>query len=247
MTAIKVPLNHFSGNGRVYTREPTGLAAILRGLAIDNARLKVEVSSVHDFTDDSTGTASSIAALPLPVTALDVTAAGGAQTVALAASLVKVQNAGEVMTNTINEASALLGLPANVSASGAQVTADTIPALDLSGTASNGATAASFASTVASFQVAKDNFARLLSGANAVLVAIGAAPLSDTVLGNHAIDLTLAAIPAPVSVSAGPGGVALADTTAFLSAYANNVATLAAAWNAAMNQGTPGALHVVAG
>ena len=55
-------------------------------------------------------------------------------------------------------------------------------------------------------------------------------------------------IPAVVG-SAPTAAVKKADVDAFLASYANNVATLAAAWNAAMNAGSPGqgALHVVAG
>jgi len=250
MATIKIKRHQFSGLSKVYSREPDGLAAILRGLAIDSARLKVEVSGVKQFTDNSTGAGgASIVALPIPSAAIDATSAGGAQTTALNTSLGKIANAGKVIANTINEASSLLGLPASSAATGAQAAADTIPALDKTGTSATGSSAATFASTVAAFKAAKDNLARLANGMNAVFEAVGVAKLSEKNLGVHAIDLALVAIPAATSVAAGPGAVAKADVDAFLTAHANNIATLAAAWNAALNAGTPGqgALHVVAG
>jgi hypothetical protein len=247
MSAIKVKVTEFQGSGKVFSREADGLAAIIRGMAIDNARLKAEVAAVKDFTDNSTGVAGAgIVGLPVPAAAIDATAAGGADVTALNASLVKLQNAGKVITNTINEASALLGLPANASASGAQAAADTIPALDKASTAANGVAAASYASAVSAFKVAAANLNALIYGANGVLVAVGAAALKTAGPFGTPESLTLAAIPAAVAVAAGPGALAKADADAFLAAYANNVATLAAAWDAAFNQGTPGALHVVA-
>lgn len=250
MTAILIKRHQFSGLGKVYSRDPDGLSAILRGIAIDNARLKVEVSGVKQFTDNSTGAAySGLVALTIPLVAIDATSAGGAQTTALNTSLGKIANAGKVISNTINEASALLGLPASSAASGVQAAADTIAALDKTSTSATGASGASFASTLAAFKVAKDNFARLVNGANAIFAAVGASKVSAQVLGPHSLDLALIAIPAATSVAVGSGAVAKADADAFLTAYANNVATLAAKWNAAMNAGAPGAgpLHVVAG
>jgi len=249
MTAILIKRHQFTGLSKVYSREPDGLAAILRGLAIDNARLKVEINTVKQFTDNSGGTAGSgLVALTIPLVAIDATSAGGAQVTALDTSLGKIANVGKVMTGTINEASALLGLPASSAVSGSQASADTIPALDTASTSANGATAATFASAVAALRVAKDNLARIANGMNAVFAAVGAAKVSATVLGPHALDLGLLAIPSVLG--AGPTAAAKkADVDAFLAAYANNVATLAAKWNAALNAGSPGQgpLHVVAG
>ena len=127
MTAILIKRHQFTGLSKVYSREPDGLAAILRGLAIDNARLKVEINTVKQITYNSGGTAGSgLVALAIPLVAIDATSAGGAQVSALNTSLGKIANAGKVLTGTINEASALLGLPASSAASGAQAAADTI-------------------------------------------------------------------------------------------------------------------------
>lgn len=253
MTAIKVKAAQFTGTSKVFSREPDALAAIVRGMLIDTARLKIEVAGVHDFVDNSAGTAgANIVPLVLPQAAIDATTTGGAQTVALNTALVDIQNAGNVIVGTINEASALLGLTAMTSASGTAAVADTIAALVKVATAANGATAASFASAVAAFTAAAVNLDCLIYGANEVLVAIGATALpyvGPYLPGKVATNHVLGAIPVAAAVAVGPGAVAAADVTAFLAAYANNVATVAAAWNAAMNQGTPGAgaLHVVAG
>ena len=251
MSVIKVKTTQFSGTGKVFSREPNALAAIIRGLAVDLARAKVEAASVHDFINNSGGTpASAIAALPLPSAAIDATTAGGAQAVALNTDLTEIQNDGLVMVNTLNEARTLLGLPALSSVSGVQAAADTIAALALVATAGVGAAAASFSSTVAAFKVAENNLALLVDGMNDVLIALGVAPLAATPLGQQVWGTALATIPAAVAVAVGPGAVAATAVTAFLAAYANNVATMAVMWNAAMNQGTgagAGPLHVIAG
>jgi hypothetical protein len=248
MTAIKVRKDQFVGTSKVFGRESDALAAIVRGLAIDNARLKIEVSGVHDFTDNSTGVAgSALVNTPIPAVKIDATSAGGAQAAALNTSLGKIQNAGLVIENTINTARTLLGLALLTGTAGTQATADTIPAQDKTGTSGTGSAAADFVSSVGALKAAKDNLARLTRGANEVLAAIGVAPLAYN-QGSHALDLAIATIATVTASGTGTNALALADATAFLAAYAANVATLAATWNAAMNQGSPGAgaLHVVA-
>jgi hypothetical protein len=249
----KIRVGQFSGLGKLFSREPDGLSAILRGLAIDNARLKIEVAGVRDFTDNSGGTPTPIL-MTLPTTAIDATSAGGAQTTALSASLVKIQNAGKVITNTVNVVRSILGLSPLVSASGTQATADTIPAQDLASTAATGNAAASFASAVASFQQVAFNMQALVNGANEVIAAIDPAGAPMFRAYNERFPyvghLTLAAIPAVISVAAGPGALAKADADAFLFASARDIAALAYAWNAVMNQGGGagvGPLHVIAG
>ena len=250
---IKVKLTQFSGLGKLFSREKDGLAAILRGLAYDNARLKIEVAAIHDFTDNTTGTPTPIL-MTLPLLAIDATAAGGAQTVALNASLVKIQNAGKVATNTINTARTLLGLPLLVSASGVQAAADTLPAQDLASTAANGATAATFVSAVASFKKVAQNMQALVNGANEVIAAIDPdyQPIFRAYNEHYPYvgNLTLGAIPVVTSVAAGPGALAKTAADAFLVQSARNLAALAYAWNAELNQGAGagvGPLHVIAG
>lgn len=246
MTATKIKRDHFVGTSRVFTTDGDGLAAVLRGLAIDNARLKVEVSAVHDFTDNSTGTNGTISFPGLPSGSFDATSAGGATASALNTSLGKAQNAAKVMTNTINVARALLGLTALVCATGTEAAADTIPAQDKTNASTSGSTSAAYASTKAALAVAEGNMFKLAAGANEVLTAIGATaiPLPKV---NRASGVTLGAIPTVTASADGTGAAKNSDVVAELVALANAVATIAAAWNAAMNQSSPGALHVVAG
>ena len=248
MSAIKVRKDHFVGTSKIFSREPDALSAILRGILIDSARLKVEVVGVADLIDNSTGVAAaSLVAVPVPTVAINGTTAGGTLASALNTSLGKVQNAGLVLENTINEARAPLGLPLLTGLSGTQAAANTIPAQDKAGTTGAGALAADYASSVAAFSVAKSNLVRLIHGTNEVLGALGLAPLVVG-QGQTALDLALGTIPTVAASTTGSSALALTDATAFFTAYANNVATLAVAWNAAMNQGTPGAgpLHVIA-
>lgn len=248
MSAVKIRASHFTGLAKVYSRDPDGLAAILRGLAIDNARLKVEVSTVKDFTDNSTGVAgASIVKMGVPTVAIDGTAAGGVTASALNTSLGKIANAGNVMANTINEASSLLGLVATTAASGTQAAADTIPALDKTGASGAGNAVADFATAVTALKRARDNVHHLTNGVNEVLVALGQAPVPCAKV-SHVLDKALLAIPTVNASTTGTSAISKTAVDAYLTAVANNIATLAAAWNAAMNQGTPGQgpLHVVA-
>lgn len=246
---VKVRLDMFSGLGRVYSRQSDGLAAILRGILIDNARAKVEASGVHDFTDNSTGAAGAVALPGLASGAINATVAGGATAAALNTSLGKVQNAGAVIAGTLNEARALLGLPLVTSAAGVVAAADTIPALDKTNAATSGATAADFASAMNALAVAEAIVYDAVEAANEVLVAVGAAPVALPKVPRPSGD-AFAAIPAVTTSPDGTSAAAQVDVQAELVGVANAIATLAAAWNAAMDQGAgPGAgpLHVIAG
>ena len=251
MTTIRVKKTQFTGLSKLFSREPDGLAAIIRGMLYDNASLKLQISGVKDFIDNTTGTPAPTL-LALPLVAIDATSAGGAQVTALNASLVKLQNAGKVATNTLNEARLILGLPLVVSASGTQVTADTLPALDLTSTAGVGTAAATFVSALASFKIVASNLQALVNGANGVLASLGApVPMFRAALESYPSvgGVTLAAIPVTVAVAAGPGAVSKADADAFLAHAANDFAALAFAWNAVLDQGAgagAGPLRVVA-
>lgn len=248
---IRVKASQFSGFSKVFSREPDALGAIIRGMLQDNANLKLQISAIHDFTDNTTG-AGMPGLLPIPSLAINATSAGGAQTTALNASLVKIQNAGKVAANTINTARTILGLPLLVSATGTQATVDVLPAQDVASTAATGTAAATFASAVASFRIVAANMQALVNGADDVLAAIGA-PTPMFRAANQSYPnvgaLLLAAIPVTTSVAAGPGALAKIDADAFLAASAKDLAALAFAWNAVIDQGSgagTGPLRVVA-
>ena len=250
MSAIKVKPDQFSGTGHVHGRGPDHLAAIVRGIAIDNANLKVQAAAVHDFTDNSSGQVVSPAALPLlaapsaPVNAK--TNAVGATLSALNTSLGKTQNALKVMVGTVNEARPLIGLPLLVCAVGAVAAADTIPAQDKTNAATSGNTSANFASTRAALAVAANDLYMLAEGVNEVLVAVGATPIALPKV-SRAYGTTLVTIPTVVADTDGSTAAAQSDVQGFLVAAAEAIATIAAAWNAVMTQSDAVPLHVIAG
>ena len=210
MTAITVRAGQFTGLSKVYNRDADGLAAIVRGLAIDNARGKIESAGVPDVTDNSTGTASAAyVGAPLPLTAIDATSAGGASASALNTSIGKQSNALQVLTNTINNASARLGLPLVSNAYGTQASANTIPAQDLAGTGATGASAADFQSTVNALTIVRANFNRVAHAFNNVSAAIGEPRLSRSVYGPEPQNEIVAAVPTVVASASGPSSAAL--------------------------------------
>lgn len=237
MSAIKVRKDYFSGHSKVFDAGPDALGNIIRGLAIDNARNRIEAAAVADWTDNSTGTAAAaLVAMPLPSAAIDATSAGGAQTTALNTSIGNTNNAFQVIKNSLNNARSRLGLPLVVFAYGTQAAADTIPAQDLTATAASGTSAAKYSTVLTQLTVVRNNFLKLASAFNEVLVALGEVPLALPVAPWGA-GITLGNPGSATSVAAGPGAVAKADVDPFLAAVANNIATLAATWNRYMTQG----------
>ena len=235
----KSSITQFTGLANVYSRNPYGLAAIVRGLAIDNARLKVEVAAVHDFTDNSTGVAASgIVGLPIPRRRdrrdrRGRRSAHGAQRLARQAAERRQgdHEHDQRSLGAARPAGQRLGLrrpgrgrhhPGARQGQHRRQRRDRRSATPRRSPPSTSP---------------PRNLNALIYGANAVLAAVGAPALKTAGPFGTPESLSLAAIPAAVAVAVGPGALAKADADAFLAAYANNVATLAAAWNAALNQG----------
>ena len=251
MPAIKVKATQFTGTSKVFSRDPDGLAAIIRGIAIDNANLKVQVAAVHDFIDNSTGVATSPPVLPNLTPLVDgvvdaTTLAVGANLAALNTSLGKLQNACKVMTNTLNVARSLIGLTALTCAVGTQVTVDTIPAQDKTNATASGTSAANFASAYTALAVGAANVYLLAEGANEVLTAIGALNVTLPKVP-RAYGQVLSAIPAVVADTTGASSASQADVQGWLIAVSQAIATLAATWNVAMTQSDTTPLNVIAG
>jgi hypothetical protein len=250
--SIKVGLNHFTAASKVYSSQSDGLAAIVRNLAVDNARLKLQVAGVADFVNNSTGVvngtngANGLVDIVARPAIFNATSAGGFPVAAGNAALVKIRDAHRVMVNRINIARSNLGLPSLVTSEGTEVTAGTIAAMDRTSTAVAGTLAASYASYVASVAVVKANQRKLKRAYNEVITALDYTVLRSSMVGDVGADFTLAAIPVLVASATGNPSVSNTDGIALLVASSNNVATLAAHWNAAFAQGTPGPLNVVA-
>lgn len=243
MTAIKVKSSQFTGLSKVYSREPDGLAAIVRGLAIDHAKIAVAGASVPSFTDNSGGSAAYPIALPVvPTTPIAVDSAGGVNYADLNTSLGKTQNALAVLSKTINIARNVLGLPLITNAYGTVASANTIPAQDLSGTAATGASAADFETSVAALTIAQQSFFQLVEAANDVFVAVGGSPLQLPPIQRN-LSTLIVAIPSIVAYAANSGeGLNISDANAFLAALASGIAELAYQWNDATTVSTISAL-----
>ncbi|MBY0560006.1 hypothetical protein [Hyphomicrobium sp.] len=253
--AIKVRSSHFVGTSKVFGREKDALAAILRGLAADNAVIAVRTAIADEslaisglkFTDNSTGTAGTAVGSPaLPKEAIAATGSLGADLAAFNAAISKLTNAMAVITGRANTLRAVVGLPNLVSA-GTVATAGTIPAQDKSVAGASGSSAASFVSAKAVLEKVSANLGRLVEGVNDTLVAFGAPAIPTDV--EAPISATGVLSPGTAVAAAATGSVALskADADAFLAKTANDVATIAALWVARVDTLAVAPLKVVAG
>ena len=97
--ATKVKITNFTGAGRVFERTPLGLAPLLRGLAIDNARLAMKTAALSALTDNSGGAVVPVGPLPAAISLVapsgvfSAIAANGVGYAALNTSLGKFRNA----------------------------------------------------------------------------------------------------------------------------------------------------------
>ena len=261
MPAIRVRPDHFSGASKLHTRDVDGLAAMVRGLAIDNARRVCEVAAVGQFVDNSTGTAVTVKQFTfpdftIPTVAFNATASGGVQQAAWNTSVSRISNAQAVLAETINKARGRVGLPL-ITFPGSIVTSGTVPAVDLTATTSSGVSAVDFASFVASTTTLKQNHRKLVRAFRQVEAALGlVASTTDKLSVNFTNDFALVA-PATVAAAAtGASSVAVASGTAILADIANNIATMALYWNETLigagltvltdnSTGTPAITHIV--
>ncbi len=117
MTASKIKITNFQGAGRVFERTPLGLAPLLRGLAIDNARLAMKTASLSALTDNTGGTVIPDGPLPAAIALIapsgvfSALAANGVGYTALNTSIGKFRNAEAVWAAALNVARAIVGLP----------------------------------------------------------------------------------------------------------------------------------------
>ena len=359
MTAVYLKLRHFTAAKNVYAADANGLAAILRGIAIDSGRAHIKNLAPTHFTDNSTGTATaapySYVDVPLPsMPGNTVAVANSGETLAdFKTAIGDIQNAHAVLGNTMNQVLNAMGmvpvlgvttgygeteadgvinfttapvagdtltingtvftfagpqtettvltgvtvvdsetmqdtlqdmvsainayepaLPITASldnagsaivitanaagtagnaitiassnvanpASGATLAggtaagtiAETIPAMIKAGTAGSGTACADYQTASAALGVLKSNHKKLLHASATIFTALGITPPTDASKGAYTSDFQLYPIEEPVAAFNGTSVLALADATAFYAATANNVATLAAAFNAAL-------------
>lgn len=238
MTA-EISNHHFFGTSKVFGKEADALTAVIRGLAIDNARNRLQAAAIAALTDSTGGTASAlpytVADVPVPTTAFDATSLSGVQLTAFNASLGKLANARSVLADSLNKVRGRLGLSMITFTDGTVAVAGTLPAQDLTATGATGASAADYATCVAAMNTAKSNLHKLLRALNKLLTAIGETTVVGSLLGNYTADYVMGAVVNPVAATVGTTtpSVSLAAGTAFLAGMANAYATMAAAWNVA--------------
>lgn len=250
---VRISLRHFIGSKKVFSREPEGLAAILRGVAADNARLRLKTLALTALTDNTTGVSSgapyTVVDTAIPTAAFNATAANGATLTVLNTAITNINNAHAVLGTALNLALSPLGLtPITGLATGVVTTANTIPALTKTVTTSSGVAAADYATARAQMLIAKNNHQKLLRAMQLLLVGLNDTAIVSSMLGNYSQDFVLNAPGAAVASATGASALAATDANAFLTAMANNMATLAATWNAALTDAAAGTrpLSVVA-
>ncbi len=229
--AIKLTKSYFSGLGKLFSRDTGGGSDVMRKIAQDLARMRVD--QFADMTDSSTGTAVYPPVAPAmfgaSLAAFTETGTASAQDAATDTAIGKIKNDHSVLAAYMNTINATLGLPLIVDNSGGTVaTAGTIPALDLSvsGVSSSCLNVVTARVTFAQLQA---NASRLIGYANRILVALGAPKITDST-GGIFDGQPIGAITA---TGASVDGSALSTVTAAhitteLLAHAATIATIAA-------------------
>ena len=231
--SIRVSPAHFSGTSKVFGRDHDHLAAIVRGLAADNARNRSAQLNTG-LTDNSGGTAAaSLLANPAPVAV-----AGAATTSAPKAGF--DTELGKIANNLADlalRANLLLGQNdmATLTDSSGGTANTTLEALLVNLTAVDGSTSTAALDEVsARLRMASVNSAlsSLAAAVNDLAVVYGVAPLADLLGGT--VDTTIPAIAATAGGVSGTGPVTMLDVAvdAWLVINRNNVASLAARLNA---------------
>lgn len=231
--SIRVSPAHFSGTSKVFGRDPDHLAAIVRGLAADNARNRSAQLNTG-LTDNSGGTpAASLVANPAPVAF-----AGAASTSAPKAGF--DTELGKIANNLADltlRANLLLGQNdmATLTDSSGGTANTTLEALLVDLTAvdgSSGTAALDEASARLRMASVNNALSSLAAAVNDLAVIYGVDPLVDLIGGT--VGTTIPAIAATAGGVGGTGPVTMLDVAvdAWLVINRNNVASLAAKLNA---------------
>ncbi len=212
----------------------TELGRILRALAQDNARSKIEAENITSLTDSTGATASasyalSALALPPAYTVVGTTASPKA---GFDTATGKLANCADSFAAYINPYLASLGLPKLVLGNG--TVTSSLPSLDVNLTAVTGSgnSAVSAATGRAQLAIAKNNFSTVAKAVNDIAAALGVDPIIDASSGAAQGGV----LADRAATAAGVDGTALSTlqdsaVDAFLLAIANNYATLAAYLN----------------
>jgi hypothetical protein len=234
-TGLRVKPNHFQGAGRVHSAAADGLAAAVRGLAQDHARIKIEAAALSDLTDSTTGATTSLgtaATLALLTAAFDATSAGGAQATSANTIIGTAEDAMASLADAINNIGARIGLPNLLISVGTVATRGTIPAVTKAVTTANGASSSNFASMVAALTVARNNLQTLKAATDAVSTAVGDTTITGTYspLGNYQL-WDIKDVPTVAADATGATSYSKASMDTFMTAVADGLACMIAKIN----------------
>jgi hypothetical protein len=232
---IKLTKNYFSGTSKVFDASPVGLAALLRGIVIDNVRTYFKSNAVTALTDSTGGTATPLVVNDIHIPPVN-TATGslGEAEASLATSMGKIKNATLVLMNSVNGVRKKLGLPIFAYAEGTQASANVLPAQDLSGTGTATLTSVvDFSSAASAMRNAKVNIRTLVEGINDIAKAFGQPVLVSAI---KSAPLTVPTNPVLLqgNINTSPDGtnsMLVTDVTNFLLESASAFASIAAFWN----------------
>lgn len=225
--AIKIGKTGFSGGA--VANASGKLAKSIRGVAIDNARIKLAGASIPALTNNTTGTPGTVIAdIVIQDGAFNAVGGNGASLAALNTALGKIENAGKVLVNSFNDVRTLLGLPLMAAASGTEATPDTVPALDKTVASVSGTSAADYRSGRVALIKARDNVHRLGRGLNEILAAVDGTKVPDQLKGSVPANVALVAIGTATASATGASALSKASVDAALTAIANDIATITA-------------------
>ncbi|MBS7812351.1 hypothetical protein [Roseococcus pinisoli] len=234
---------HFSGAGRVHETGPKGLAAIVRGVSIDLAR--VAATAVPAITDSSGGGAADgkVDAIGLATKAVLGTT-DAAQAAATIAALGTVTNALGELVAQANAIAAKVPVGTLSNSMGGAAPSGTIAAITTALTGV-GASTANAAKVNAALSVMTDRVSTVVTFVNRLCVATGIAPMVDNSGGTPERGLpgaavALAAMPQIAAITASSGAdtsdanavVKVADMNLRLVALAASVKEVATKLNA---------------
>lgn len=235
MVGVKIEKLTYSGAGNVHSQGDIGLSSVIRKLAQDNARTRINLFT--DLTDNSTGVAVYPAVLAAQsgkdVAAFTETGTASAPKAGFDTAIGKVANAMAVLAEHMNRINASLGLPLIVDSTGGTVaTAGTIPALDKALTAVS-SNCLDVVTGRARLETIKTNMGRLFVFANRIAVAVGETKMTSSLGTNGDGSNTLDAIAASGSSVDGTDDSTIADSVvdAELDTIADNIATIASFLN----------------
>lgn len=230
---VRITNDYFSGLSHLADNGRSGLAAIVRSLAIDNARNYFKANAASSITDSTGGTAGNMIAADIPIPpSATATSTLGEGTTAFATSIAKTRNAIKVYATSLNAIRAKLGLRYVAYAEGTVASANTLPSQDLTGTGAAVGSTVQYAEAAASLKAIKGNMHALVVLTNDVLIALGQPLITNVISISQTFRTSLPSIPAAGDSSTdGTKSVLVTDMTAFLAATANVLSTMAAAIN----------------